>query len=110
MEAGEYGLTRGTCFHCMPSRVGRGRRDAVDFVVFFGWGGFFSRVFFFDFFFFKRTRPGASMRPPCLIYLSTSIEAVLAYRAKQPLHTGVRTGCHCFISVSVCLRNIRVFY
>ena len=37
-------------FSRMPSRVGRGRRAAVDFVVCFGWGGFF-RVFFFDFFF-----------------------------------------------------------
>ena len=70
MEAGEYGLTRGTLFHRTPSRGGRGRGVAVDFVVCFGWGGFF-RVFFFDFFFFERTRPAASMRPPCLIYLST---------------------------------------
>ena len=28
----------------MQSRVGRGRRAAVDFVVCFGWGGFFFRV------------------------------------------------------------------
>ena len=32
--------------------------------------GFF--VFLFFLFFFERTRPAASMRPPCLIYLSTS--------------------------------------
>ena len=59
-------------FPRMPSRVGRGRRDAVDFVVCFGWGGFFFRVFLFDFFFFEPTRPAASMRLPRLIYLSTS--------------------------------------
>ena len=46
--------------------------------------------FFFDsFFFFERTRPAASMRRPCLIYISTS--------------TGVRTGYHYLISLSVCL-------
>ena len=49
--------------------------------------------FFFFYFpifvFFERTRLAASMRPPCLIYLSTS--------------TGVRTGCHYLISLSVCL-------
>ena len=28
--------------------------------------------FFFVFFFLERTRPAASMRAPCLIYLSTS--------------------------------------
>ena len=30
-------------------------------------------VFFFVFVLFERTRPAASMRPPCLIYLSTII-------------------------------------
>ena len=38
METGEYGLTRGT-FCRAPSRGGRGRRVAVDFVVCFGCGG-----------------------------------------------------------------------
>ena len=94
-------------FRRAPSRVGRGRRAAVDFVVCFGWGGIF-RVFFF----FERTRPAVSMRPPCLIYLSTSNKARPRERsdrghfcrqAKKPLHTGVRTGCHYFISLSVCL-------
>ena len=33
MEACEYWLTRGTCFRRTPSRSGRGRRAAVDFVV-----------------------------------------------------------------------------
>ena len=34
-----------------PSRGGRGRRDAMDFMVRFGWGGFFCFLFFFRFFF-----------------------------------------------------------
>ena len=63
-------------FFRMPSRVARGGRAAVDFVVSFGWGGFFRDFFFRFFFFFERTRPAASMRPPCLIYLSISDEAV----------------------------------
>ena len=64
-------------FRSTPSRNGHGRRAAVDFVVCFGWGGFF-RVFFF-----KRTRPAASMRPPCLVYLSTSNEARPRERSDQ---------------------------
>ena len=54
-------------FPRMPSRVGRGRQGAVDFVVCFGLGVFFC-VFFSIFFSLERTRPAASMRPPCLIY------------------------------------------
>ena len=45
MEAGEYRLARGTCFCRMLFRARRGRRAAADFVVCFGWGGFF-RFFF----------------------------------------------------------------
>ena len=41
-------------------------------------------------FFFERTRPVASMTRPCLVDLSTS--------------TGVRTGCHYLICLSVCVR------
>ena len=52
-------------FRRAPSRVGRGRRAAVDFVVCFGWGGFF--VFYF---FFERTRPAASTRPPLASFTS----------------------------------------
>ena len=52
-------------FPRMPSRVERGRRAAVDFVVCFGWGRRIFRVFFSSiFFFFERTRAAASMRPP----------------------------------------------
>ena len=46
IEAGEFKLTRETFFLRMPSRVRRGRRAAVDFVVCFGWDGF--SVFFFS--------------------------------------------------------------
>ena len=55
-------------------------------------------MFFSSVFFFERTRPAASMKPPCLIYLSTS--------------TGLRTGCHylsIIVCLSVCVWNIRVF-
>ena len=74
-------------FPRMPSRVGRGRRAAVDFVVCFGWGGFFSVCFsFFVFvFFFERTRPAASMRPSCLSYLPTSTEARSRERSDRGL-------------------------
>ena len=71
MEAGEYEITRGTCFVArrlelvtvagllwVSCGVCWVRRDFVSF--------------FCRFLFFERTRPAASMRPPCLIYLSTS--------------------------------------
>ena len=71
MEAGEYGLTRGTCFLACGLEL-----DAVAGLLWISWcvlgGADFSVNFFFRFFFFERTRPAASMRPPCLIYLSTS--------------------------------------
>ena len=101
------------------SRGGRGRRVAVDVVVCFGWGGFF-RVFFSIFFFFERTRPAASTRPPLASFTFLlemrqsrgSEEAVFCLWAKKPLHTGVRTGCHYLfcLSVCVCVCNIRRFY
>ena len=49
-------------------------------------GRIFSSFFFFDLFFFNRTRRAASMRPPCLIYLSTSIahNAVLLVHDSTP--------------------------
>ena len=40
-------------FPRMPSRVGSGRRAAVDFVVCFRWGGFFFRFLFSKFFFLR---------------------------------------------------------
>ena len=73
-EAGEYGLTCGTCFVARRLEV-----VAVTGLLWISWcvmgeADFFV-FFFFNFFFFKRTRPAASMRPPCLIYLSASNEA-----------------------------------
>ena len=49
-------------FRRAPSRGGRGRRAALDFVVCFGWGDFFRGfIFIFDFIFFlERARPTAS--------------------------------------------------
>ena len=69
MEAGEFWANAWDVFFRAPSRCGRGRRAAVGFVVCFRWVGI---SFFFRFFFFERTRPAASMRTPCLIYLSAS--------------------------------------
>ena len=67
-------------------------------------------------YFFERTRPAASMKPSCLIYLSNSNKVRPRERSdrghflpigKKPLHTGVRTGCHylisLYVSVSVCV-------
>ena len=41
---------------------------------------------FFVFFFSERTRPAASMRPPCLIYLSTSTWETLRVRTADIYH------------------------
>ena len=74
MEASEYELTRATCFTARrlevvaiagPLRISWCVLGAAGFVC----------VFLLRFFFFERTRPAASMRTPCLIYLSTSIDA-----------------------------------
>ena len=75
MEAGQYGLTRVTCFLAWRLEL-----DAVagllwmDFVVRFGWGGGFFRVFFPSIFFFLRTHTACCKHEAasCLIYLSTS--------------------------------------
>ena len=74
----------------MPSRVGRGRRAAVDFVVCFRWGGGLFRVSFLRVL-FLRTHTACCKHEAgsCLIYLSNS--------------TGVRTGCHYLISLYVCV-------
>ena len=86
MEAGEYGLTRGTCFVARHLEVA-----AVAGLLWISWcvlGGADFFVYFFRFcFFFQRTRPAANMRMLCLIYFSIS--------------TGVCTGCHYLINLSV---------
>ena len=103
MEADKYGLTRGTCFVASRLEV-----VAVAGLLWISWCVWVRRDFVggVRFFFFERTRPAASMRPPCLIYLSTSNEAVFCLQAQKPLHTGVRVGCHYL----VCLCNIGRFY
>ena len=72
MEAGEYGLTRGTFFVARRLEL-----VAAAGLLWISWcvlgAADFFRVFRV-FFSFERTRPAASMRPPCLIYISTSKE------------------------------------
>ena len=53
MEAGEYGLARGTCFVARCLEVVADARAAVDIVVCFGWGGFFCVIYVDDFFFLR---------------------------------------------------------
>ena len=70
MEAGEYELTRETCFVARRLEV-----VAVARLLWISWcvlGAAGFRAGGGVDFFFERTRPAASMRPPCLIYLSTS--------------------------------------
>ena len=50
-------------FRCAPSGGSCGRLAAVDIVVCLGQGEFYV-VFFSILYFFERTRPTASMRPP----------------------------------------------
>ena len=72
MEASKYGLERRTCSVTHHLEV-----VAVAGLLWISrcvWGAAGFR-FFRVFFIFERTRPAASMRTPCLIYLSTSNEA-----------------------------------
>ena len=99
MEVGDYWLTRRTCFFASRLEV-----VAVAGLLWISWCVWVVRIFscylFFDFVVFERTRPAVSMRPPCLLYLSTSTS------------TGMRTECHHLISLPVCLCmcNVRRFY
>ena len=70
-------------FHRTPSRGGRGRRAAVGLFRGVFWVGRDFFVFFFRFLYFERTRPTASMRAPCLMYLSTSNEARTRERSNR---------------------------
>ena len=71
MVAREYGLTRASCF--LECRI---KLDAVAGLLSISWcvlgRADFSVFFFCIFFCFERKRPAASMRLPCLIYLSIS--------------------------------------
>ena len=68
MEAGEYGLTRGTC--CVARRL---QLVAVARLLWISWCVFGGVDFVAFCFSFERSRPAASMSPPCLICLSTII-------------------------------------
>ena len=69
-EACEYGLPSGTCFTARRLEViAVVGRLWIYFVV-----CFFSVSFFFRFIYFELTRPTASTRQPCLMYLSTSTD------------------------------------
>ena len=89
-------------FRRTPSRGGRGRRAAVDFVVCFGCGGI--SCFFPPIFFLERTRPAASMRPPCLIYLSTRTDCESCTRPISTNPGSMEAGEHglalgtCFVA------------
>ena len=68
-------------FRRKPSQVFRGRLAAVVLVC-SECGCFFAKVFCF----FELTRPTkvtASMRPPCLVYLSSTINSLLSIRSIQ---------------------------
>ena len=82
MEAGEYGLMSGTCFVARRLEV-----VAAAGLLWISWcvlGAAGFRVFFSRLFFFERTRPAASMRPACLIYLST--ESQVGQGNRLPTH------------------------
>ena len=90
MEAGEYGLTRGTCFVAGHLEV-----VAIAGLLWISWcvlvAARFVSVFFSSFFFFfKHTRSAVSMRPPCLIYLATSNEARPRERSDRGLFFSIR--------------------
>ena len=68
-EAGEYGLTRGTCLVASRLEV-----VAAAGLLWISWCVLGAAGFrcFFCFIFFERIRPAECVRPPCLIYLSTT--------------------------------------
>ena len=80
LKSGVHVLTRWTCF--IACRLDCTRSPGCcGFCGVFRLGRIFPRFFFrFFFYFFERTLPAASMRPPCLVCLSTSNEARLRER------------------------------
>ena len=72
-EECEYGLPSGTCFTARRLEVVAGAGLLwIYFVVCFFSVVRWDFVFFYRFLCFERTRPTASTRQPCLMYLSTS--------------------------------------
>ena len=121
MEADEYGLTRGMYFVARRLEV-----VAVARLMWISWcvlgaADFFGDLCFFLFFFFsERTRPAGSMRPPCLIYLSTSNEARPRERSDRGIFLPIGRKATSYrgayrvplfsLSVCLCRCNIRRFY
>ena len=106
MEAGEYGLTCGTCFVARRFEVvAVARLLSISWCVLSGadFLGFFSPSRFV--FFSERTRPAASMWPPCLDYLSTRNEAVfLTLSQKYYSYRGAkRVSWLNYFCLSVCM-------
>ena len=90
-EECEYGLPSGTCFTARRLEVvAVAGLPYIYFVVcFFSvWWDFV----FFRFLYFERTQPTASTRQPCLMYLSTSNEAVFCLYAKNLFIPGCVQG------------------
>ena len=83
MEACEYGLTRGTFIVERASRGGRGRRAGVHFVVCCRFGEDYFLIFSSS-----NAQPAASVRAPCLFYLSIGNK----YMFKQPKGVSVFPG------------------
>ena len=111
-ETCEYGLTHGTCF--VERRLERLEVVAVAQLVWIS--------FSFSFFYLERTRPAASKRPPCLIYVYTRNEAVFfPVRQKRLFIPGcvqgaiiqlvrVRVRVRVWVWVCLCVCHIRVSY
>ena len=104
MDAGEYGRTRGTCFVARRLEV-----VAVAGLLWILWcvlgaAGFCA---FFRFFFFERTPPAAGMRPPCLVYFSTSNESFFPIEETSFFIPGCVQGTIILLSVAMCV-SVRV--
>ena len=87
LEAGGYGQTRVTCFVARRLKV-----VAVAGLLWISWcvlgsAAFFLRYLFLILFFFERARSAAAIRPPCLIYLFTSIIACPLRQLQQAIET-----------------------
>ena len=87
MEASEYGLTCGTCLVARRLEV-----VAVAGLLWIPWCVFGAAGFRF----FSLNAHGCCKHDKLP-------RPSFAYKAKKPLHTGVRTGCHYLISPSVCV-------
>ena len=88
MEAGECVEGVGRVSSYAVSRWSRSP-GRCGFRAVFEWGGVFRDFFFRLLFFFERPRPAASLRPPCLIYLSTSIPGATWIRNIKKLYTSI---------------------